>query len=163
MSATTGLAVSRAAAALENAKKLIDNSPEDARQIILSLGDVDPAVRKGVLEARSAYATAWKESVSANLLQSLTKLAAQLKPVTAESLNVCAQDSSRTVRAYWTVAIVLAIFIVPFSLASFVTSAISDTIRKDITTANELAVKLNSQLQAGTPKAPASPGACNES
>src|ERR1700730_7528270 len=46
----------------------------------------------------------------------------------------------------------LASIIVPFSVASFVTSAISDAIRKDIVTANELAVKLTAQLRP--PQAP---------
>jgi hypothetical protein len=49
-------------------------------------------------------------------------------------------------RSYWIVAIVLASFIVPFSLVSFVSSGISQGIKADITTANELVVKLNSQL-----------------
>jgi hypothetical protein len=44
----------------------------------------------------------------------------------------------------------LAVFIVPVSVATFVTSAISDAIRKDIATANELAVKLTAQLKSST-------------
>jgi len=44
------------------------------------------------------------------------------------------------------VAICLAIVIVPFSLASFVASAISSAIRTDIITANDLAAKLRVQL-----------------
>jgi len=58
MSATTGLP-SSLAAALESAKKLIDNSPEDARQVIASLGDVDPRAPEYIplrqLYARSLY------------------------------------------------------------------------------------------------------------
>ncbi|HEV8431776.1 MAG TPA: hypothetical protein VGR95_00070, partial [Thermoanaerobaculia bacterium] len=41
MSATTGPAISRAAAALASARKLIDHSPEDARRVISAVGDVD--------------------------------------------------------------------------------------------------------------------------
>ncbi len=51
------------------------------------------------------------------------------------------------------VAICLAIIIFPFSLASFVATAISNAIRTDIATANDLVVKLRTQLgppQAGT-------------
>src|SRR5207248_961284 len=85
----------------------------------------------------------------------LTKLAARLKPVTAESLKVSDLDAKNTGRSYWYVAIFLAAIIIPYSLASFVTSSISDAIRKDIVTANDLAVKLTSQL--GSSLAPNSP------
>jgi len=48
-----------AAEVLESAERLIDNSPEDARHVIASLGDVDPATREYVslrqLYARSLY------------------------------------------------------------------------------------------------------------
>jgi hypothetical protein len=51
------------------------------------------------------------------------------------------------------VALCLALIIFPFSLASFVGSAISAAIRTDIGTANDLAVKLRTQL--GPPQAAA--------
>jgi len=49
----------------------------------------------------------------------------------------------------------LAAIIVPFSVASFVTSAISDAIRKDIVTANELAVKITAQVHSPSNPSPA--------
>jgi len=52
----------------------------------------------------------------------------------------------RTVVRYVVVAGVLALLIVPFSIASFVTSNIATMIRNDITTANDLAVKLTAQF-----------------
>jgi predicted acylesterase/phospholipase RssA len=59
MSATTALGNSRTAEALASARRLIDHSPEDARQAILSIGDVDPADPQYVplrqLYARSLY------------------------------------------------------------------------------------------------------------
>jgi hypothetical protein len=82
------------------------------------------------------------------LLTALTKLSIRLKPVTAESLKAYHDDTRSTVRVYWKVALWLAIVIVPFSLASFVTSAISSAISADISTANNLAVELNAQLRS---------------
>lgn len=52
----------------------------------------------------------------------------------------------RTVVRYVIVAGVLALLIVPFSIASFVTSNIATMIRNDVTTANDLAVKLTAQF-----------------
>jgi hypothetical protein len=106
--------------------------------------DVDDKTRCSVLEARAAASTGWNEKTVANLLAALTKLAAQLKPVTAESLR--SVKTHPTVRNYWIVAVCLAALIIPFSVASFISSAISDAIRKDIATANDLAVKLTTQL-----------------
>jgi hypothetical protein len=98
------------------------------------------------LQARSAIGTGWDEKTAANLLAALAKLAARLKPVTAESLKASSDNTRSTVRNYWTVAICLAAVILPFSVASFVGSAISNAVRTDISTANDLAVKLRTQL-----------------
>src|SRR5437867_1578960 len=131
---------------LEDAERLLKYAAE--------IGiEVDPDIRSHVLAARTACSTGWSKTTAANLLDSFTKLAAHLKPVTAESLRASSLDSRPAVRAYWAVAICLAIIIIPFSVASFVTSAISDAIRKDIVTANELAVRINTQVGSATPAA----------
>ena len=122
--------------ALQDAERLLKYAAE--------IGiDIDADTRDHVLQARAAGDVGWNEQMTAQLLAALTKLAAQLRPVTAESLK---DNSRHTVRTYWWVAICLAIVIVPFSVASFVSSAISNSIRTDITSANELAVKLRAQL-----------------
>jgi hypothetical protein len=105
--------------------------------------DVDADTRDKILEARAAHETGCGEEIAANLLRALTKLATLLKPVTAQSLKSC---SEHTVHTYWLVSVCLAIIIVPFSLASFLSTAISTAIRADITTANGLAVQLRAQL-----------------
>jgi hypothetical protein len=129
--------------ALEDAERLLKYAAEVGIEI-------DPQVRKNVLEARAVEVTEWTQITVANLLDSLTKLAARVKPVTAESLRAASnRDSRSTVRTYWAVAICLAIIIIPFSVATFVTSAISDAIRKDIVSANELAIKLGQLPPAG--------------
>ena len=118
--------------------------------------DVDDATRNSILVARAAVSTGWTEAVAANLLTALAKLSARLRPVTAESLKASSTASKQTVRTYWIVAICLVTFIVPASVATFVTSAVSDSIRKDIDLANSLAVKLTAQLGSPVAQAPAS-------
>jgi hypothetical protein len=128
--------------------------------------DIDADTRDYILQARAASGVGWSQETAANLLAALTKLAALLRPVTAESLKAC-HKTRPTVRTYWIVAICLGIIIVPFSLATFVSSAISNAIRTDITAGDDLAVKLRAQLgppavqdaklTTGTPSKAASP------
>ena len=125
--------------ALEDAERLL----KYAAEIGIDVGD---KTRNSVLEARAAVPKRWNETIVANLLLALSELAARLKPVTAESLR--SFNTRPTVRTYWIVAICLATFIVPFSVASFVAAAISNSITADIATANASAVKLTSQFAA---------------
>lgn len=125
--------------ALTDAERLLKYAAETGVEI-------DDATRDHVLQARAAHVSEWTEETAANLLTALTKLAAQLRPVTAASLKACSDETRPTVRTYWVVALCIAAITVPFSLASFVSSAISSAIRTDIATANDLAVKLRTQL-----------------
>jgi hypothetical protein len=136
--------------ALEDAERLLKYAAE--------LGiDVDDDLRANILQARAASRVGWDEETAANLLKALAKLAARLKPVTAESLKACCSDETRpTVSSYWAVAICLAIIIVPFSVASFLSSAISNAIRADIVIANDLALKLRTR-QPPLPQGPTDP------
>jgi hypothetical protein len=126
-------------AALDDAERLLEYAAE--------IGvDVDDDTRNAILLARTHGRTEWDEPGTARLLAALTKLAARLKPVTAESLKACGDTGRHTVGVYFKVAVALAVIIVPFSLASFITSGLSDSINKDIVTANALAVKITSEL-----------------
>jgi hypothetical protein len=125
--------------ALEDAERLMKYAAEAGI-------DVDARTRNAILRGRIESASGWTDDGASRLLGALTHLAALVKPVTAESLKACDSQERRAVRSYWGWALGLAAIIVPFSLASFVTSAISDAVRKDIATANELAVKLTTQL-----------------
>jgi hypothetical protein len=109
--------------------------------------DIEATVRDAVLKAKTTNPDDWSDQTATNLLSALTTLAGKLKPVTADSLKECADGPSvrAFIRGYKRVAIWLAMFIIPFSVVTFVTSAISDAIRKDIETANALAVKLNDE------------------
>jgi hypothetical protein len=119
---------------------------EDAERLLEYASDVGVAVpddvRDHVLMARTASSAGWDEPTASGLLTALTKLAALLKPITAATLKASHGETRNVVRNYWVVSICLAIIIVPFSLVSFIASAISSTIRTDIATANGLAVKL---------------------
>lgn len=108
---------------------------------------IDDATRDHVLEARAADSSQWTQGTAANLMTALTTLAALVKPVTAASLKTSQGGIPSTVRRYLITAFCLAILIAASSVASFLVSAISTSIRSDITTANALAVKLNTETQ----------------
>jgi hypothetical protein len=138
----------------ENAPKYLNEALEDAERLLKYAAEfgvaIDDDIRNCILHARAIGAPNWTEDIAASVLSSLSKLASRLRPITAESLKACSDDGTRpTVRRYWIVAICLAIVIVPFSLASFIATAISNTLKADIVVANDLAVKL--RAQAGPP------------
>jgi hypothetical protein len=126
--------------ALEHAERLLKYAAETGVEL-------DDETRNAIVQARTDHTAAGSEEATARLLTALTKLAALLAPVTAESLKACIGADRHAVQSYWKWAIGLAIVIVPFSIASFVTSGFSDAIRKDIVAANELAVKIVGQLR----------------
>ena len=106
---------------------------------------VDDPTRNAVLAARSVAESGWTEDIAAALLVALTRLAVLGRPVTAASLRASSDAVRPTVRSYLVMALCLAILIVPFSIASFLVSSISATLRADIAIANDLAVKLDTQ------------------
>jgi hypothetical protein len=129
--------------ALQDAESLLQFASETGIAI-------DEETKKSVLVARSGLTKGLDESTVANLLTALAKLAATLSPVTPKSLRECTgKDIART-HPYRAWASVLAVVIVIYSTLSFVTSAIANSIRADITTANDLAVKLNSEFPPAT-------------
>jgi hypothetical protein len=123
------------------------NDAERLMQYAAETGlDVSNDTRHAILTARAIYPAEWTEDAAANLLAAVTTLSARLKPVTAESLKAYHDDTRPTVRSYLRIAIILACIIIPVSVASFVTSALSTAINADIVKANALAVKLRAQL-----------------
>jgi hypothetical protein len=139
--------------ALKDAERLLKYAAETGIE-------VEAEVRDYVLRARRISNSGWDDKTAAQLLEALTTLAVRLRPVTAQSIKAGHDDTRKTVRGYRRWTIWLAIFIVPLSVASFVTSAISTALRTDISTANDLAVKLTTQLSP-LPPAPGAPGAQN--
>jgi hypothetical protein len=114
---------------------------------------VDDTTRTSILRAKVASNAGWDETIAANLLAALTKLAADLSPVTAESLEAsCGKLTKPTITTLRWWALILAIPIILFSVLGFVTSSLSSAISTNVATANDLLVKLRSEL--GTPAAP---------
>src|ERR1051326_3451322 len=97
---------------------LFRDTLEDAERLLkyaAEIGiEIETDIRNGILEARATFSTGWNEATAGNLLASLTKLAARLKPVTAESMKVSKLDATTTWRSYWIVAILLASIIIPY-------------------------------------------------
>jgi len=134
--------------ALADAERLLKYAAESGMSI-------DNVTRDAVLDARVASSTGWTEEAAANLITALSKLAALASPVTAASLLASSHEFKPTVRGYLITAICLAVFIVPFSVASFLVTAISNTLNAEITTANALAVELNTQIRPPETASPA--------
>jgi hypothetical protein len=131
--------------ALEDAERLLKYAAE--------IGvDVEADTRTAILQARAAYPQGWTEDIAAQLLLALTRLAARLKPVTAASLKAYHSETRPTMHHYLVWAVLLSAVIIPASIATFVTSNISQEIRSEIVTANALAVKLTTEL--GPPPRP---------
>jgi hypothetical protein len=131
---------------LEDAERLLQYAAEVGT-------DVDASTRAAVLRARTACTEGWSEEIAASLLAALTKLTAQLKPVTPESAKSYFKYRSKghpSLHFYFWATISLAAVIVPVSVATFITSAISTNITNDITRANALAVKLGAEKLSGT-------------
>jgi hypothetical protein len=128
----------------------LNDSLEDAERLLRYAAEsgiaVDDATRDHVLQGRSAANNGWTEESAANLIAALTTLAAMVRPVSAASLKFCYANQVPVVRGYFRMAIWLAVFIVPFSVASFLVTAISTTVRTDVATADSLAVKLQTEL-----------------
>lgn len=130
--------------------RYLEESLEDAERMLKYASEsgiaVEDEVRDHILQARAFSSSGWDAETGSSLLVALSKLAAKLKPVTAESLKLWKPELA--VQKYWVIAVCLAAIIVPFSVASFVASAVSNTIKTDIASANDLAVKLRAQLGA---------------
>jgi hypothetical protein len=129
---------------------------DDAMSLLMRTAEtgipVDDNTRNSILHANATNA-GWDDPGAANLVAGLATLAAKLGPVTAESLRASRGSlTSPTIKSLRMWTCVLAVPIILFSLLGFVTSSISSTIRTDITTANELVVKLRAEL--GTAAAP---------
>jgi hypothetical protein len=128
----------------------LDDALKHAEQLLKYTAEtgtgVDPAIRNSILQARTASSNGWNEGTAADLLTALTDLAARVKPVTRESLEWCKKDTNRALWGIYAAVVLLAFVIVPFSVATFVASAISSAIRTDIATCNELVLKLRGQL-----------------
>jgi hypothetical protein len=108
---------------------------------------IDGETRNYILGARAVFHTGLDQTAADNLLVALATLGRTLSPVTAASLREYNRSERRppqhTYRSY---AVALAVFLIVYSTVSLVTSAIAQSIRADIVTANALAVKLMAEF-----------------
>lgn len=112
--------------------------------------DVADKTRDAILRARAAHGTPVTPEIATGLLSALSNIALRVRPVSALSLRACADPKQAriVVNRYTLVAAVLCAILLPFSVATFVSSAISDSIRKDTETANALALTLAEKERA---------------
>lgn len=113
---------------------------------------VDDDSRNYVLHARAKLHDGLDESSTAKLLIALSRLSKAVAPVTAKSLREYANNKLPAHCGYW--AIGLAVILVAWSTLSFVTSHIAASINRDVTEANDLALKLNVEFAASKTNSP---------
>jgi hypothetical protein len=158
-------AAAEAQAEIREAEKALDRALDDAEPLLgylvesgIQLGDEEKAAVARIIAARLSRDTAWTAEGSGDLFAALTRLADKVKPVTADTLRLCAASAGKILRRYWIGTMCLALVIVCLSVISFVTSGISKANTASIRAANELAVKLVSQIGvAGSASSAAGP------
>jgi hypothetical protein len=110
-----------------------------------------------IVRAKQAPAASWGDQDHGKVYEALTKLAVATKPVTAATLRASGGRARASLRFYRGTAFSLAVFIIPLSILSFISSGLSVAIGKDISDGNDLALALNSYISTPPPgPAPAS-------
>jgi len=105
-------------------------------------------MRQQVFNAKQAIADGKTVQNPSQFLIALTALSKKLKPVSAESLRQCIEgEARRTLDQYKLWALLLACFIVVYSIYAFMASANCEAITKDIESANALAVTLSADIE----------------
>jgi hypothetical protein len=108
--------------------------------------EVEADIAKRIIAAISAGPAVWESPDAGELAAAITKLAAKVYPVTAETLRASRDDAHGAIRSYKGIAYGLALIIIPLSIGSFISAAISNKISADINHANEYLLDLHTQL-----------------
>jgi hypothetical protein len=108
--------------------------------------EVESDIAKRILAAITVGHAVWDSPEAGEVAAAITKLAAKLKPVTAETLRASREDADQAIRGYERIALCLAVFVVPLSLISFISAGISNKISADITAANEDLLTMHTQV-----------------
>lgn len=132
--------------ALKNAEYLLSYAVEAAIE-------VEPDVAQRIITARRVGEAIWDGPDAGALVTAITKLAAKLHPVTAETLRACREEAHEAISSYKRIVFWLAGFIIPLSMITFIYTGISNSISADIKTANDLTVTLHTQLDPSAPAA----------
>jgi hypothetical protein len=104
------------------------------------------------LEADKKGEPYWEGSEPSALLSAVTRLAAKLHPVTAETLRACREEARTVIRRYEIWVVLLAAIILPISIFSAVYTGISNAINTQIKEANETVLQLHSSLSTSADK-----------
>jgi len=105
--------------------------------------ELDADIAQRIIAAKRLGPAIWDGPDAGALIAAITKLAAKLQPVTAETLRACREDAPGAIRGYKRVVYALAAIIIPLSIYSFVCTAISNSITADLSTANNLVTTLH--------------------
>jgi hypothetical protein len=127
--------------------------------------EIENDITERIIKAKQLGDAIWDAPEAGGLITAITKLAAKLHPVTAETLRACREDAPKAIKNYKRIVYCLAGFIIPLSMISFIYTAISNLITADLKVANDLAVTLHTQLDTSTPadaNQPAPPGSLSE-
>jgi len=137
--------------------------PEPIEQLKQALDDAEMLLRyaaeTGIAVEDQAVGVIVKARVSANqsqwggeapekLIAALTVLSNATKPVTAASLRASSLRAGASLSGYRRMAILLAFFIVPVSIASFICAGLSSAITRDVSEGNALALSLVGYVSA---------------
>jgi len=128
---------------LKHAEYLLDYAVEAGIEL-----DADIAQR--IISARGLGSSIWDDPEAGDLIAAITKLAAKLRPVTAETLRACRDDAKGAIRLYRRIVYALAAIIIPLSVLSFICTGISNSITADLNAANNLVLSLHTQLDSST-------------
>ena len=119
--------------------------------------EVPADIAQPIIAAHQRGHAAWTDPSANTLFTDISKLGALLHPVTAETLGASRQQAHAAISTYKWTAIILAAFIVPWSILSFIFAGINTSIVNDIAVANQLVVSLHGQLEASAAAPAAEP------
>jgi hypothetical protein len=112
----------------------------------------DSGIEVGETERRAVYnfRLTDERNQTADLVDGLylayAKLSKAVTPRTAESITETSRERNRGVQKYRKIAFFLSLFVIPFSLLSFISSAISTKIGQEIDDGNSLILQLRDTL-----------------
>ncbi|TCA64082.1 hypothetical protein E0H62_33745 [Rhizobium leguminosarum bv. viciae] len=132
--------------------KYLDHIVADANHLLAYATEagieLETEITMPIVKAIKTGSSHWDTDNGGELLTAITKLAAKLHPVSAETLRACREDARNAIRGYKRVVYVLALIIIPLSIVGFITASLAGLIKSNIDTANNLVLKLHTDLSA---------------
>jgi hypothetical protein len=128
---------------LEDAKELLAFAVEAGVEV-----DADTAQK--IINADKVGGHEWPTGADGGaVLEAVTKLAAQLRPVTAETLRACRDDAHKAIRFYRRISVALGVVLIFFSLATGIENGLTNSINSQMNDANRLILDLHTYMQKG--------------